>query len=163
HAGASTVYAHTLSPDNLLKLLMSQGVTCIVLVPQALQLFMNGVERQVRQLKKEKQWEVLHSIAAHLLFRLRPLLFRQVHNRFGGHFRFFVSGGAYLPPALHKRWENMGFRVLQGYGSTECAPIVSATPYEEHLSDSIGKPLPGVEVRIAEDGELLVKGPNVAS
>ncbi len=162
HAGASVVYARTLSPDTLLKLLTSQDVTFMVLVPQALQLFMNGVERQVRQLKKEKQWEVLHSIAAHLPFGLRPVLFRQVHKRFGRHFRFFVSGGAYLPPALHKRWENMGFRVLQGYGATECAPIVSATPFNEHLFDSIGKPLPGVEVRIAEDGELLVKGPNVA-
>jgi long-chain acyl-CoA synthetase len=162
HAGASVVFARTLSPDPLLELLASKNVTCMVLVPQALQLFMNGIERQVRQLKKEKQWEVLHRIAAYLPFGLRPMLFRQVHKRFGGHFRFFVSGGAYLPPALHKRWENMGFRVLQGYGATECAPVVSATPYEEHLSDSIGKPIPGVEVRIAEDGELLVKGPNVA-
>jgi long-chain acyl-CoA synthetase len=162
HAGASIVFARTLSPDTLLKLLATQDVTIMVLVPQVLQLFMNGIERQVRQLKKEKQWEMLHSIAAHLPFRLRPVLFRQVHKRFGRHFRFFVSGGAYLPPELHKSWENMGFRVLQGYGATECSPVVSATPFEEHLSDSIGKPLPGVEVRIAEDGELLVKGPNVA-
>ena len=105
---------------------------------------------------------MLHSIAAHLPFRLRPLLFRQVHQRFGGHFHFFVSGGAYLPPKLHIRWENMGFRVMQGYGATECSPVVSVTPYNEHVYGSIGKPLPGEEVRIAEDGELLVKGPNVA-
>lgn len=162
HAGASIVYARTLSPDTLLKLLATQDITVMVLVPQVLQLFMNGVERQVRQLKKEKQWKVLQSIAAHLPFRLRPALFRQVHKRFGERFRFFVSGGAYLPPGLHKGWENMGFRVLQGYGATECSPVVSAIPYDEHLSDSIGKPLPGVEVRIAEDGELLVKGPNIA-
>jgi long-chain acyl-CoA synthetase len=163
YVGASIVYARTLSPDTLLKLLVSQHVTCMVLVPQALQLFLNGIERQVRQQKKEEQWEILHHIAALLPFRFRRVLFRQVHKRFGGHFRFFVSGGAYLPPKLQKRWENMGFRVLQGYGATECAPVVSATPYKEHLYDSIGKPLPGVEVHIAEDGELLVKGPNVAS
>jgi long-chain acyl-CoA synthetase len=162
HSGASVVYARTLSPDTLLKLLASQGVTCMVLVPQALQLFLHGIERQVRQLKKEQQWEMLHRIAEHLPFRFRRVLFRQVHKRFGGHFRFFVSGGAYLPPKLQKRWENMGFRVMQGYGATECAPVVSATPYHEHILGSIGKPLPGVEVRIAEDGELLVKGPNVA-
>ena len=162
HIGASNVYARTLSPDTLLKLLASQHITCMVLVPQALQLFMNGIERQVRQMKREKPWEMLHSIAAHLPFRLRPLLFRQVHQRFGGHFHFFVSGGAYLPPKLHIRWENMGFRVMQGYGATECSPVVSVTPYNEHVYGSIGKPLPGEEVRIAEDGELLVKGPNVA-
>lgn len=162
HAGASIVYARTLSPDTLLKLLVSQHITLMVLVPQVLQLFLHGIERQVRQQKKEKQWETLHRIAPLLPFRFRRVLFRQVHQRFGGRFRFFVSGGAYLPPVLHKRWENMGFRVLQGYGATECAPVVSATPFNEHLYDSIGKPLPGVEVHIAEDGELLVKGPNVA-
>lgn len=162
HSGASNLYARTLSPDTLLRLLASQGVTCMVLVPQALQLFMNGIERQVRQMKKEQQWEMLHRIAAHLPFGVRRVLFRSVHKRFGGRFRFFVSGGAYLPPQLHKRWENMGFRVLQGYGATECAPVISVTPFNEHVYGSIGKPLPGVEVRIAEDGELLVRGPNVA-
>jgi len=162
HVGASVVYARTLSPDTVMKLFVSQHVTCMVLVPQALQLFLNGIERQVRQQKKEEQWEVLHRIAAHLPFRFRRVLFRQVHKRFGGHFHFFVSGGAYLPPNLHRRWENMGFRVMQGYGATECSPVVSVTPYNEHIYDSIGKPIPGVEVRIAEDGELLVKGPNVA-
>jgi long-chain acyl-CoA synthetase len=162
YVGASVVYARTLSPDTLMKLFASQDVTIMVLVPQALQLFLNGIEREVRRQKKEKQWEVLHRIAGRLPFRFRHVLFRQVHKRFGGHFHFFVSGGAYLPPKLHKRWENMGFRVLQGYGATECAPVVSATPYNEHVYNSIGKPIPGVEVRIAEDGELLVKGPNVS-
>ncbi|HEX6108117.1 MAG TPA: AMP-binding protein [Ktedonobacteraceae bacterium] len=162
YVGASVVYARTLSPDTLLKLFVTQHVTCMVLVPQALQLFLNGIERQVKQQKKEKQWEILHRIASRLPFRFRRVLFRQVHKRFGGYFRFFVSGGAYLPPKLHKRWETMGFRVMQGYGATECSPVVSVTPYNEHVYDSIGKPIPGVEVRIAEDGELLVKGPNVA-
>jgi long-chain acyl-CoA synthetase len=162
YVGASVVYARTLSPDTLLKLFASQGVTCMVLVPQALQLFLNGIEREVRRQKKEKQWNLLHRMAELLPFRFRPVLFGQVHKRFGGHFHFFVSGGAYLPPKLHKSWENMGFRVLQGYGATECSPVVSVTPYKEHVYNSIGKPLPGVEVRIAEDGELLVKGPNVS-
>ena len=162
HVGASVLYARTLSPDTLLKLFASQGVTCMVLVPQALQLFLNGIEREVKRQKKENQWELLHNLAERLPFRFRHVLFGQVHKRFGGHFHFFVSGGAYLPPKLHKRWENMGFRVLQGYGATECSPVVSATPFNEHIYDSIGKPIPGVEVHIAEDDELMVKGPNVS-
>jgi len=161
-AGASILYARTLAPDTLLKLLARYNVTCMVLVPQALQLFLNGIEREVRRQKREKQWEMLHRIAPSLPFRLRRILFRSVHQRFGGHFRFFVSGGAYLPPKLAERWENMGFRVMQGYGATECAPVVSVTPYNEHNLASIGKPLPGEEVRIAEDDELVVHGPNVA-
>lgn len=160
--GASILYARSLVPDTLLKLLGSQGVTCMVLVPQALQLFMHGIERQVRMLKKERQWELLHRVARWLPFGWRHVLFGTVHKRFGGHFRFFVSGGAYLPPKLAERWENMGFRVMQGYGATECSPVVSATRHEDHTYESIGQPLPGVEVKIAEDGELLVHGPNVA-
>ena len=160
--GASILYARSLVPDTLLKLLGSQGVTCMVLVPQALQLFMNGIERQVRMLKKERQWELLHRVARWLPFGWRRILFGTVHKRFGGHFRFFVSGGAYLPPKLAERWENMGFRVMQGYGATECSPVVSVTRHEDHTYESIGQPLPGMEVKIAEDGELLVHGPNVA-
>ena len=161
-SGSSVLYARSLVPDTLLKLLGSQHITFMILVPQALQLFLNGIERQVRLQKKEKQWELLHRIAARLPFRLRPLLFRPVHKSLGGHFRFFISGGAYLSPKLSQRWENMGIRVLQGYGTTECSPVVSGTSYNEHLLESVGKPLPGVEVRIAEDGEIVVRGPNVA-
>lgn len=161
-SGARIVYARSLMPNTWLKLLGSQHITCMVLVPQALQLFLNGIERQVRLQKKERQWELLHRIAARLPFDMRPLLFRSVHRRFGGHFRFFISGGAYLPPKLAQRWENMGIRVMQGYGTTECSPVVSGTSYNEHLLESVGKPLPGVEVRIAEDGEIVVRGPNVA-
>ena len=125
-------------------------------------LFLNGIEREVRRQKKEQQFKLLLNIAAHLPFSWRRYLFGSVHKRFGGHFRFFVSGGAYLPLKLAERWENMGFRVLQGYGATECSPIISATPYHEHVLDSVGKPLNGVDVRIAEDKEILVHGPNVA-
>src|SRR5438105_9701210 len=162
HSGASIVYARSLVPETLLRLFETQHATCMVLVPQALQLFLNGIEREVRRQKKEQQFERFLGIAAHLPFSWRRLLFSSVHKRFGGHFRFFISGGAYLPPKLAERWENMGFRVMQGYGATECSPVVSATRYNDHTYESIGNPLPGVDVRIAEDGELLVHGPNVA-
>ncbi len=160
--GASILYARTLSPDTLLKLLGGQHVSIMVLVPQALQLFYSGIEREVRRQKRERAWEVLHRVASYVPFNLRRLLFTNVHKRFGGHFRFFVSGGAYLPPKLAQQWENMGFRVIQGYGATECAPVIAATPLKEHNLQSVGKPLPGIEVRIADDNEILVHGPNVA-
>jgi long-chain acyl-CoA synthetase len=161
-AGASNVYARSLSPETLLKLFTSQQVTCMVLVPQALQLFMLSVEREVRRQKREKQWKLLQRSAARLPFGIRHYLFSAVHKRFGAHFRFFVSGGAYLSPQLGNFWETMGFRVIQGYGATECAPIISANPMHDHNIYTVGKPLPGVQVRIAEDHEILVSGPNVA-
>ncbi|GCE26989.1 hypothetical protein KDA_24730 [Dictyobacter alpinus] len=162
YAGASVVYARSLSPDTLFKLLSTQAITCMVLVPQALQLFMNGVEREVRRKKIEKQWALLHKVAARLPFSLRHYLFSTVHKRFGGHFSFFVSGGAYLPPSLGEAWERMGFRILQGYGTTECSPVISVTPRHDHNIASVGQALPGVEVRIGDDNEVEVRGPNVA-
>jgi long-chain acyl-CoA synthetase len=161
-AGACNVYARSLSPETLLKLFVSQHITLMVLVPQALQLFMLSIEREVRRQKREKQWQLLHRIAARLPFSTRRYLFGTVHKRFGGHFRFFVSGGAYLPPLLGMFWEEMGFRIIQGYGATECAPVISANPMHDHNIYAVGKPLPGVQVRIAEDQEILVSGPNVA-
>lgn len=161
-AGASIVYARSLVPDTLLRLLSSQQITCMVLVPQALQLFLSGIEREVRRQNRQRAWTVLKRVAPSLPFACRRVLFRSVHTRFGGRFRFFVCGGAYLPPALGEQWEQMGFRVMQGYGATECAPVVCVTAYREHVQGTVGRPLPGIRVRIADDGELLVQGPNVA-
>jgi long-chain acyl-CoA synthetase len=160
--GATIIYARSLAPDTLLKLLATQSTTVMVLVPQALQLFLNGIEREVRRQGKERAFEFLYTIAIRLPFGLRRYLFGQVHKRFSSTFRLFVSGGAYLPPSLARRWEGLGFRVLQGYGATECAPVISATKMNDHNYESVGNPLPGISVRIAEDQEILVQGPNVA-
>lgn len=159
--GASVMYARSLIPNTLLGLLGAHDITCMVLVPHVLELFMKSLEREVRRGKK-KVFELLHRMASYLPFSWRRLLFRRVHARFGGQFHFFISGGASLAPDLTRRWENMGFRVLQGYGATECAPIITATPERARKYGTVGKPLPGQQVRIAEDGEILVKGSNVA-
>ena len=163
YIGASIIYARTRAPDVLLRLLSSQQATCMVLVPQVLKFMLDGIEHEVRRTHREKQWKLLHIIAHRLPFRFRHLLFRPVHQRFGGRFRFFICGGGYLSPALAQKWENMGIIVLQGYGTTECAPIVTATPFNVRNLESVGKPLPGVDVKIAEDNEILVHGPNVSA
>jgi long-chain acyl-CoA synthetase len=104
----------------------------------------------------------LHGIASHLPLAARRLLFRRVLQRMGGSFEFFVSGGAYLDPALARWWEGLGIKVLQGYGMTEAAPIISADTLRERNPGTVGRPLPGVEVRIAEDDEILVRGANIS-
>lgn len=162
HSGGCCVYARSLVPDTLLRLLATQHITCMVLVPQALQLFLGGIEREVRRQNRERAFQTLLRVAAYLPFGWRRVLFASVHKRFGGHFHFFVSGGAYLPPKIARQWELMGFRVLQGYGATECSPVISVTPIHDHTYESVGKPLPGLEVRMADDHEILVRGPNVA-
>ena len=92
---------------------------------------------------------------------LRRLLFRPVLSGFGGALRYFAVGGAAMNPNVARRWENMGVLSLQGYGATETAPVVSFTRIEANRIGTVGQVIPGVEVRIAPDGEVLVRGPNV--
>ncbi len=89
---------------------------------------------------------------------LDVLVRRKVKARFGGRLKFFVSGGAALNPDVGMFFTALGVVMLQGYGQTEAGPVISANPVEGMKIHSVGPPLPGVEVRIAEDGEILVRG-----
>jgi long-chain acyl-CoA synthetase len=89
---------------------------------------------------------------------LDKLVRDKVRARFGGRLKAFVSGGAALNPEIGVFFQALGVRVLQGYGQTEAGPVVSCNqPFKERM-DTVGIPLKGVEVRIAEDGEILVRG-----
>ncbi|MBI4201827.1 MAG: AMP-binding protein, partial [Chloroflexi bacterium] len=89
------------------------------------------------------------------------MLFRRVHQQLGGALHFVMSGGAYLDPELGRQWEALGVRVLEGYGTTEASPIISCNSFAHARLGTLGRPLPGVQVQVASDGEVLVRGPNV--
>src|SRR4030095_16528998 len=89
--------------------------------------------------------------------------YRRVHRAFGLKFWAFVVGAAPLPPDIEEFWRRLGFAVIQGYGLTETAPIVTLNHPFKTSKGSVGTPIAGVEVRIAEDGEILVRGENVTS
>ena len=91
---------------------------------------------------------------------LRPRLFGSVHKQLGGHFRLFLSAGAFLPPALQQAWEDLGVTVLQGYGTTETG-TGSCTRLDDRGLGTVGRPPEGVEMRIADDGEIQFRGPTV--
>jgi long-chain acyl-CoA synthetase len=89
--------------------------------------------------------------------------YRRVHNVFGWKFWSFIAGAAPLPPDLETFWSNLGFVVVQGYGLTETAPIVTLNHPFHTSHGSVGKPIGGVKVKIAYDGEILVRGANVTA
>jgi long-chain acyl-CoA synthetase len=159
--GASIVYIDTLKPQVIFEAMEAEGITMMIVVPQLLQLFMNGIEREVRRQGKERVWNLLHATARRLPFGVRRRLFPAIHKKLGGKFEFFASGGAYLPPDLAQRWENMGIKILQGYGLTENSPIVCANSLDRRKLDSIGRVVSNLQLRLAEDGEILIKGPSV--
>ena len=99
------------------------------------------------------------------LLLLWPLLKRAVADRvmagLGGRLRLTISGGAPLAPSISRVFIGLGLNILQGYGLTETSPVVSVNTLEDNCPATVGRPLPGVEVKLAENGELLVRGPAV--
>jgi long-chain acyl-CoA synthetase len=89
------------------------------------------------------------------------LVFSKVLEKVGGHVRFFVSGGAPLAKDLAEFFHAFGLVILEGYGLTETSPVVAINTFEKMRFGSVGPILPGVEAKIAADGEILVRGPNV--
>lgn len=89
------------------------------------------------------------------------LVFNKIRQATGGRLRFFVSGGAALPKEIGEFFEAMGILIIEGYGLTESSPVISCNRVDDYKFGTVGKPLPGVEVKIGEDGEILARGPNI--
>ncbi len=101
-----------------------------------------------------------------LLLRIKhkvadKLVFKKLKEKTGGKLRFFISGGAALPRELGEFFESTGIIIIEGYGLTESSPVISANRFDDYKFGTVGKPLPGVEVKIASDGEILARGPNI--
>jgi long-chain acyl-CoA synthetase len=170
--GAEIYFAE--SADTLAANMLEARPTLMTAVPRLYetmhQRILNGVERQggwrarlfhlaVALGGKRYDDPASLTVRERLLDLLADLLVRRkVRARFGGRLKAMVSGGAPLNPEIGRFFLALGVRLLQGYGQTEASPVIAVNPPKRIKIDTVGPPLEGVEVRLAEDGEILVRG-----
>ena len=157
--GASVVYPVSRQPAVLIRTFRDFKVSVLLIVPQGLRLLDAAIERRVDQAGRRASFDQAHQIARHAPRWLRRFLFRPVLAEFGGRLHTIGVGASALDVEIAKRWTEMGVDILQGYGATEMGPVVSFTRPERNILGTVGEPIPGVEVRIADDGEILARGP----
>ena len=151
----TVIFTRSFNPHDIVRLIQSRRVSVLVCVPKILDVLREHVTRTMP--------ESAHAPEPGISIPGRWWRYRRVHSAFGLKFWSFVVGAAPLSPELEEFWRRMGFAVIQGYGLTETAPIVTLNHPLKTSKGSVGTPIAGVEVRIAEDGEILVRGENVSS
>jgi long-chain acyl-CoA synthetase len=158
--GADIHYVRSRNPRVIFDALRERRVTSMVLVPQFIDLFWSSLQREVDKRGLSRLVSTMRPIARRLPIPVRRLMFRSIHSQLGGSFRLFLSAGAYLPPAVQQAWEDIGVTILQGYGSTETG-TGCCTTLDDHGLGTVGRPAEGMQVELADDGEILFKGPTL--
>ena len=150
---ASVVFISTTGAHEIARQVRMRKISALVAVPKILEV--------LRDLAVRDFPEVSDPSKARGKWPIRWWRFRRVHRLFGWKFWCFISGGAPLSPDVEQFWSKLGYLVVQGYGLTETAPIVTLSHPFHNRQGTVGKPLLGVELKIADDGEVLVRGENV--
>jgi long-chain acyl-CoA synthetase len=128
-------------------------------VKKAVFLWALGVGREVS--RRRQAGEPVRGLLAWRNAIAERMVFRKVRERMGGRLRFFISGGAPLSREIAEFLHALGALILEGYGLTETATVTSVNRLERYKFGTVGKALPGTEIRISGDGEILVRGPHV--
>ncbi|MGD0861426.1 MAG: AMP-binding protein [Candidatus Limnocylindrales bacterium] len=160
--GAHVLYIRSRNPRVIFEAIRDHRTTSLVLVPQIIDLFWSAIETEVARQGRLNAFNRLRLVARRLPYPARRRLFVQVHRQFGGSLNLIVSAAAFLPPSLQQAWEDLGVVVMQGYGATECG-VASATNQRDHGLGTVGRTIPPVQVKLADDGEVLVAGPTLFS
>jgi long-chain acyl-CoA synthetase len=147
------VFTRSYAPEDIVRQIHDRRVSVLVCVPKMLEVLKEHILRVAP--------EAAGAPVGKTHWMKRWWMFRRIHRMFGFKFWAMVVGAAPLDPELEAFWGRLGFLVVQGYGLTETAPIVTLNHPFGAARGAVGKPIAGVEVKIADDGEILVRGENV--
>lgn len=157
--GATIAFLKELSSQAMIEALNNYKITMMIGVPRLWEMLHKKI---MEKINSNKVIKTLFKAAEKIDSKdFSKKLFKKVHEGFGGNIRFFVSGGSKLNPEVSRDFKTLGIDVCEGYGLTETAPMIAFTPINQVVPGSAGKIMDGVEVKIAEDGEILSKGRNL--
>jgi long-chain acyl-CoA synthetase len=159
----TVVFLDSLRPADLVDTIRRERVSVLVAVPRFIESLEREIERDVERDGEIDQFRRDFAAADGQHFLRRWWRFRRIHARLGWKFWAFISGGAALPQQVETFWNRLGFAVIQGYGMTETTSLISLNHPFRSARGSIGKVFPGMEVRVDHNGEILVRGENVAT
>ena len=161
--GAKIVYIKTLNPKELANAMVEKQVTNMIVVPLVAKMLKNSVDKQLKKKPQyiQKIFRIMYTAAKYMPRFIRRIMFKSIIDGFGGKFECFISGGAPLDSEIAEFFDRIGIPAFEGYGLTETSPVISTNRYEAYKIGTVGKPLPSVTVKLSEQGEILVSGPNV--
>ncbi|MFW5751857.1 MAG: AMP-binding protein [bacterium] len=158
YSGGTVAISPSLSSDDIMETMGKYKVSLLIGVPRLFQTMYKGIKAKINASKPGK---IIYGLSSLIGSRkLSKKLFGSVHKKFGGHIRWMVSGGAKLDPEVSIFFKNLGFEILEGYGMTESAPMITFSRPGRVRAGSPGEVVPGIEVRIEQD-EIITRGPNV--
>jgi long-chain acyl-CoA synthetase len=160
---ATVIFQDTLNPSEVLAIVKKERVSVVVAVPRLMESLKDKIERDLESGGKLETFRKNFAAAKDQHFAKRWWMFRRIHNRFGWKFWAFISGGAALDAETEEFWRRLSFVVIQGYGLTETTSLISLNHPFRTGKRSIGKVLEGREMKLDENGEILVRGANVAA
>ncbi len=173
--GACVVHLRTLRPEFVRDAFVRYKITYVSLVPMVLKNLERGLRAKLEAVSKPKRFLLERSIAVNRFFtgwrpdvRLSRVLLRQVHKAFGGELRAMFTGGAFMEPSTLQFFYDLGVPVANGYGLTEAGTVLTLNDLKPFRADTVGKPLPGVELRVLNPdaegiGEVAATGKTVMS
>jgi len=165
--GATVVFENTFNPTAIMAAIRRERVSVLVAVPRMIESLKQKIERDVDDSKYDagvrENFAARYAAAKSQHFLRRWWTFRDLHRRFGWKFWAIISGGAALDRETEEFWHRLGYAVVQGYGLTETTSLISLNHPFHTSRGSIGKVLPGREIKLGDDGEILVRGSGVAS
>jgi long-chain acyl-CoA synthetase len=161
--GATSVFLNTLNPSEVIRTIHDEGVSALVTVPRLIESLRDQIERDLSASGGLERFRRDFEAAEAERFLKHWWRFRAIHRRLGWKFWAIISGGATLPADAERFWSRIGYAVIQGYGLTETTSLVSLNHPLRVGRGSIGKTVPGLELKLSEDGEMMVRGESVAS